>query len=65
MLIIDEIIIHNNEEKKVFKNNWAFKRYMRRHRLARLSGTLNLRFSGLNEAALREIANPKNNKGAC
>lgn len=46
--IIDEFIVTSSEEKKVFKNKWAFKRYMRKHRLARLSGTLKLKFSVLN-----------------
>lgn len=64
-LFIDEIIVTGSEEKRVFKNIWAFKRYFRKQRLARLSGTIKLRFSGLNEAALRDINNPKNNKGTC
>jgi hypothetical protein len=47
-LVIDEIIVTGSEEKRVFKNIWALKRYFRKQRLARISGTLKLKFSGLN-----------------
>jgi hypothetical protein len=50
-LIIDEIIVTGSEEKRVFKNIWAFKRYFRKQRLARLSGTLKIRLSGFNGLA--------------